>query len=191
MDAQRLPLFPLGRPLFPGHRLKLQVFERRYIRLVRECMTGGGQMGVVGIYSGSEASAQVEFCNYGCSARISNWDSLTSGLLGIEITADQPFRVLASECEEDGLWVANVQWLTDSAKLRVGGDFSGLVELAGVLAKHRGAELPTGGDAADLSWLLAGLLPISAQDAAALLAEQNPVERLEWLSDFVDKLASR
>ena len=37
-DLQEIPLFPLQLVLFPGGRLDLQIYERRYIDLVTHCM---------------------------------------------------------------------------------------------------------------------------------------------------------
>ena len=56
----RLPLFPLGTVLFPGVRLPLQVFEPRYVALLRdlaEMPPAERAFGVVTSTSGIHAAA--------------------------------------------------------------------------------------------------------------------------------------
>ena len=50
--VDRLPLFPLGQPLFPGIRLDLQIFEQRYLRLVRKSMREDVAFGIVATEDG-------------------------------------------------------------------------------------------------------------------------------------------
>jgi uncharacterized protein len=47
-------MFPLGTVLFPGSLLPLHVFEPRYRELMRDCLAGEAEFGVVLIERGSE-----------------------------------------------------------------------------------------------------------------------------------------
>ena len=47
-----LSLFPLSAVLLPFGRVPLQIFEQRYLDLVRECMKVGSDFGVVWIRRG-------------------------------------------------------------------------------------------------------------------------------------------
>ena len=53
-----LPLFPLGTVLMPGGRLPLQIFEPRYVQLLRDLLDGQDErspvFGVVAIREGFE-----------------------------------------------------------------------------------------------------------------------------------------
>jgi hypothetical protein len=49
-----LPLFPLNTILFPGGHLPLQIFEVRYLDLVKRCIENGEAFGVVPLLEGSE-----------------------------------------------------------------------------------------------------------------------------------------
>ena len=51
-----LPLFPLAGVLLPYGRVPLQIFEQRYLDLVRECMRNDTGFGVVWIRRGSEVA---------------------------------------------------------------------------------------------------------------------------------------
>ena len=84
-----LPLFPLSAVLLPHGRMPLQIFEQRYLDLVRETLRSDSQFGVVWIRQGSEVAqrgrAAPELGDYGTSARIVDWDQRPNGLLGITI----------------------------------------------------------------------------------------------------------
>lgn len=49
-----LPLFPLHLVLYPGRPLPLHLFERRYREMLRDCVDGERQFGVIAIRSGRE-----------------------------------------------------------------------------------------------------------------------------------------
>ncbi|WP_415830929.1 LON peptidase substrate-binding domain-containing protein [Janibacter anophelis] len=49
-----LPMFPLGTVLLPGNPLPLQVFEPRYLAMLRDIAGGDGRFGVVLIERGFE-----------------------------------------------------------------------------------------------------------------------------------------
>ncbi len=48
MSGEQIPLFPLSAVLLPHGRMPLQIFERRYLDLVRDCMKAGSGFGVAG-----------------------------------------------------------------------------------------------------------------------------------------------
>jgi Lon protease-like protein len=80
--------------------MPLQIFEQRYLDLVRDSMKNAEPFGVVWIRSGSEV-AQVErtgpdLGDYGTCARIVDWDQLPNGLLGITIEGAERFDLFTS-----------------------------------------------------------------------------------------------
>jgi Lon protease-like protein len=81
-----LPLFPLSGVLLPFGRIPLQIFEQRYLDLVRDCMKSGTDFGVVWIRRGEEVAQRgrvaPDLGDYGTCARIVDWDQLPNGLLG-------------------------------------------------------------------------------------------------------------
>lgn len=63
-------MFPLGSVLFPSAYLPLHVFEERYRRLVRDCLAGSREFGVVLIERGSEVGGGDVRTEVGTVARI-------------------------------------------------------------------------------------------------------------------------
>ena len=92
---QEIPLFPLSGVLVPFGQIPLQIFEQRYLDLVRTCMKSDSGFGVVWIRQGSEvvgtSNAHLDLGEWGTYARIVDWDQLPNGLLGITIEGQETF----------------------------------------------------------------------------------------------------
>ena len=46
LSTDSIPLFPLNSVLFPKGRIALQIFESRYVDMVRQCMKDGSGFNV-------------------------------------------------------------------------------------------------------------------------------------------------
>jgi len=108
-----LPLFPLSGVLLPFGRIPLQIFEQRYLDLVRDCMKSGTDFGVVWIRRGAEVAQRgrvaPDLGDYGTCARIVDWDQLPNGLLGITIEGAARFELYETATRANGLVVGEVQ----------------------------------------------------------------------------------
>ena len=101
---QTFPLFPLNTVLFPGCLLDLQVFEVRYLDMLKRCCKGDHGFGVVGIHYGREVGEAAQgFASTGCEALIRDWQQQPNGLLGIRVEGGRRFDVLASSVQDDQL----------------------------------------------------------------------------------------
>ncbi|MCU1454588.1 MAG: peptidase family protein [Acidimicrobiales bacterium] len=72
-------MFPLESVLVPGMVLPLHVFEPRYRALVRDCLAGHEEFGVVLIERGSEVGGGDVRCNVGTIAHIGRAEELPDG----------------------------------------------------------------------------------------------------------------
>ena len=108
-----IPLFPLSSVLVPNGRMPLQIFERRYLDLVRDCMRDNTGFGVIWIRRGPEVAADTagepELGDYGTYARIVDWDQLPNGLLGITIEGAERFELGRSHRADSGLMMGEVE----------------------------------------------------------------------------------
>ena len=106
-----IALFPLSTVLVPYGRMPLQIFEQRYLDLVKSSMRSGEGFGIVRIMSGAEvAPAEVpELAPVGSIANIVDWDQLDNGLLGITVQGGQRFKHINTWREESGLVKAEVE----------------------------------------------------------------------------------
>lgn len=110
-----LPLFPLSAVLLPHGRMPLQIFEQRYLDLVRDCLKSDSAFGVVWIRRGAEVAqsgrAVPKLGDYGTCARIVDWDQLPNGLLGITIEGAGRFELSEAGTRANGLVVGEVRLL--------------------------------------------------------------------------------
>lgn len=93
MDAQRLPLFPLGIVLFPGTVIPLHIFEPRYRQMVVDVMDGDRIFGL--IYHDPERSNPFasEEGRVGTVAKIRRHQPLPDGRSIILVRGVRRFRI--------------------------------------------------------------------------------------------------
>ena len=135
-----LSLFPLSGVLLPFGRMPLQIFEPRYVDLVRDCMKAGSPFGVVWIQRGAEVaprgkSAQ-QLGDYGSTARIIDWDQLPNGLLGLTIQGEQRFDLGATSVRANGLVVGEVSMRAPSPAAAMEERWQTLVDVLRSLETH-------------------------------------------------------
>jgi Lon protease-like protein len=108
-----IPLFPLSSILLPHGRMSLQIFEQRYLDLIRSAMKSNSGFGVVWIPRGSEVaskgSVRPELGDYGTYARIVDFDQLPNGLLGITIAGKGIFDLVDAHTLASGLVMGEVE----------------------------------------------------------------------------------
>ncbi len=135
-----LPLFPLSSVLLPFGRMPLQIFEQRYLDLVRDCMKSNSAFGVVWIRRGAEVAqrgrAAPDLGDYGTCARIVDWDQLPNGLLGITIEGAQRFKLYETETRANGLVVGEIQLRDAPALTAVLEPWQPLVDVLRSLQTH-------------------------------------------------------
>jgi Lon protease-like protein len=90
-----LPMFPLGTVLFPGLAMPLHVFEPRYRALVRDCLAGTPEFGVILIERGSEVGGGDIRFDVGTRARIAEARELPDGRSVLAIVGVGRLRVTA------------------------------------------------------------------------------------------------
>lgn len=102
-----IPLFPLSSALVPYGYMPLQIFEQRYLDMVAACMRTGTGFGVVWLRQGSEVSGGSQTTpdvgDYGTHARITDFDQLPNGLLGITIRGEERFDIAEVWRDPSGL----------------------------------------------------------------------------------------
>lgn len=192
----QLPLFPLGAVLLPGGRMPLRVFEPRYVDLIGACLKQGTEFGVIWIREGSEVvsapvSPMPKLAQLGTSARIVDWDSLPGGLLGVTIEGTQKFRLLSTSQQANFLVVGDIELLPPEAPVALPEHAADLRQLLQQLMLHpaiAGLNLVVDDlDAGRLTHLVAQLLPIPQALKFALLAEADPLRRLDQLLALLDQ----
>jgi Lon protease-like protein len=188
-----LPLFPLHAVLLPSARMQLRIFEPRYLDLVSNCARSNGGFGVCAIVEGGEAGAPATPVAIGTEAHIVDFTTLPDGLLGITVEGGRRFHVERTRVRDNGLIVADVNWLTELESTPLAVEHELLATLLRRLIErmggtHASADATAYEDAAWVSWRLAELLPIPLTDRQLLLQESDPEARLQRLIDLIAHL---
>jgi hypothetical protein len=194
-----IPLFPVEMVLFPGGKAQLQIFEPRYLDMVRDCLRDGVGFGVVLIKEG-EAVLQnadqqlpaVAHCGTYCS--IVDFDQSPSGNLEITIQGDVKFSIRDQFESPDRLMMAQVEFLPLEEEQAVPANKQHLVSLLESLANHEAVQAlhldVDYEDARDVGGRLAELLPCSNDFKQRLLELKNAEVRLGELEKLILKMQS-
>lgn len=201
VSAQTIPLFPLSSTLFPGGRLPLQIFEVRYLDMIRKCITDGSAFGVVALTNGSEVRrpGQIEqFVGVGTLAEIREWSTPSVGLMRISCIGTSRFRILQADQQKHGLWTAEVEMMEEDLQVDIPDELKGVANaleqlLQSVLKQglpENEVPIPTPFKLNDCSWVAnrwGEMLPLPVEQKQSLLALDNPLVRLELVQDALDE----
>jgi Lon protease-like protein len=205
-----LPLFPLELVLFPGGFLPLRIFEVRYLDMVNQCEKNDTPFGVVTLARGSEVrtaagdraggarTGQATFHPVGTLARISQLSRPQPGLIMINCSGAQRFEVTQPELLKHGLWVGQARLLPEDQTVPIPED---LLPVASALArmldtlKAQGVtpeQMPIRPPYAlhDCAWVAnrwCDLLPMALTQKHRLMTLDNPLLRLELVSDLLER----
>ncbi|MFX4227735.1 MAG: LON peptidase substrate-binding domain-containing protein [Porticoccaceae bacterium] len=189
-----LPLFPLSQPLFPGLRLDLQIFEQRYLKLVRSSMREDLPFGICAISEGSEAGVAASLYSIGVEVKIMDFGQLENGLLSITVQGDRRFSIVETEIDPDGLIRAQVQYMEQDEDEAIPDWCSGLAELYSELRNHPEVyrRLPEIEEinCVGLSNGLAQILPMSTEERIHCLSMKDAMDRLDFLIDHIQTLSN-
>jgi uncharacterized protein len=105
-------MFPLGTVLLPFAHLPLHIFEPRYRALVKDCLAGDGEFGVVLIERGQEVGGGDVRFGVGTVARIVQTAELPDGRWLLDAVGTERFRV-TEWLPEDPYPLALVEALDD------------------------------------------------------------------------------
>ena len=184
-----IPLFPLSTVLFPEGALKLRIFETRYVDMIGRCMKEQSGFGVVLIVEGQEAGSQVTTAEVGTLARITDFERLSDGLLGITAQGGQRFRLVTTRRQADGLNVAEVEWLPAELSMPIPSEHldlsEALAELWPRLTEGRDPTPPRYDDAGWVSARLAEILPLEVTERQRCLEISDPAQRLQYLRERI------
>jgi Lon protease-like protein len=199
LTLSSLPLFPLGTVLFPGGVLPLRIFEVRYLDMIGKCHKAGAPFGIVSLTQGSEVrlpGGVESFAQVGTLATITAMETPQPGLMVIRARGEQRFRIRSSEKLRHGLWVADVEQLPADMQVTVPEDLKPtalaldrLIESLQQRAQEEG-QMPVQKPfrLTDCGWVAnrwCELLPLSLQLKQRLMELDNPLVRLELVSDVL------
>lgn len=209
MTLTTLPLFPLTTILFPDGLLPLQIFELRYLTMIKQCIADGTEFGVVAqtARSGSsntsatdivaEPMSQETFVSVGTCAKIVAHSAPQPGLLRIDCVGGKRFTILSCQQQKLGLWVAQVKLMEADHVIPVPQELMDTV----TAMRHVIATLASQATDAnslpiakpylfdDSGWVAnrwCELIPMQPVQRHRLLVLENPLIRLELVQDLLE-----
>ncbi|MDX1705548.1 LON peptidase substrate-binding domain-containing protein [Pseudidiomarina sp.] len=191
-EPVKVPLFPLAGHILPGGKMRLRIFEPRYVRMVREAcgQSPTAPIGICMLNEEGNSADNTHIHKFGTLCRIIDFDALPDSMLGITIAGEQLFAIDAIETAADGLRSGTVQLVEHWPATELAPDDSVLAEhLKAVYSSY--PELEVCPDEECLSradwicqrWL--ELLPVSADIKQELLAQSDCQEALNYLHELV------
>lgn len=210
LKLNSLPLFPLDTVLYPGGSLPLQIFEVRYLDMISRCFKAGAPFGIISLTEGSEVRlpkdngasgdgfASESFGSVGTLATIAELSVPQPGLMLIRCIGQHRFEISSREKLRHGLWIANVTRLDDDMVVPVPYDLQRTANALGKIIKglnerheisrHKLMLPPHRLD--DCGWVAnrwCELLPMPVELKQRLMELDNPLVRLELVTDILDR----
>lgn len=194
-----IALFPLNSVVFPKGRISLQIFEARYLDLVRHCLKHQSGFGIVLIEQGSEVARpgqKLDIHRTGTYCEVVDWNQLPNGLLGITVEGRRTFRVIETWREPDNLCKGAVSFRPQDSvgaePIEVGEEFGEFVDLLRGLARHPAVEELNLDvrfeNLREVAWRLSELLPIGNREKQALLEQVDPIARLQQIELYINAM---
>jgi len=194
-----IPLFPLKTILFPDGHLPLQVFEVRYLDMIKRCIAHDEEFGVVSLLDGSEVrtpDSHETLSAAGTRARILEWSAPLPGLLQITCIGTMRFQVRSAEQLKYGLWMAEVDDMAEDMVVPVPSEQQNVANALGALIRSMQqkqisiANMPLAPPYRldEAGWVAnrwCELLRMDLEEKQRLLLQENPVLRLELVQDLM------
>jgi Lon protease-like protein len=178
-----LPIFPLDLVLLPGTPLPLHIFEPRYKEMITECLDRNQVFGVV-------RAKEAGIADIGCTAEIVTvTKKYDDGRMDIVTQGRERFEVIQVSQERSFLQ-AEVLYLQDEIGAAVPERIQQAMTLHSEIMTLVGAvpEDASGIEPRQLSFRLAGALPLDLDFKQALLAMKSESERLEAVISFFESI---
>ncbi len=196
LKDSKIPVFPLGLVVLPGTIQSLQIFEPRYIDMVKSCMRNSSGF-VITLQSKSDGDIEYGLIRQGTYVEIIDFNNNPNGLLGITVKAINKVEIKDIFQQKDSLHLATIKPLVDP-----------LVDDQALIAKHpelvniliqlkdhpRIKTLPLEIDltsADSVAYHLGGLIPLSSKDKQSLLEAFDASQRMNILSRLINKLSEK
>lgn len=200
MPAATIPLFPLSTVLFPQGVLNLQIFEVRYLNMMKNCLRDGTSFGVVSLIGGNEVrrvDEKIHLAKVGTLVSIEHHEYVTPTLIEVATIGAQRFKMDTATQEKNGLWMAEVETMPADPVIEIPdylqGSANALANLINTIDEKGISEeqLPFRKPyrLMDCGWVAnrwCELLPLETATKLQLLALDNPLLRLELVDDALD-----
>ena len=187
-----LPLFPLNSVVFIDSTLELQIFEQRYLQMIKNCMQNQHGFIIALIRKGKEVNDAAETFETGTYVEIIDWNTLNNNLLGITIQGRQRVIINKTHIHDDNLISAEFTYLNNLEEQEFDTVDKDLLSLLHNLQKHPfvANKYPDINEHSliNVAYKLCELLPTSNTEKQQLLEAEQTHHLIEQLKSIIAKL---
>ena len=193
-----LPLFPLNVVVCPDGLMPLNIFEARYLDMVKKCLRNQSSFAIVAVLpqAGNKKGHQFPFEEVGTLVEIVDADVTTVGLMSIRCVGHHRIKVNSYTQQADGLLIGEVVDIANDAVLPVPED----LEMTSQSLKRLIESLPSLNISADnipvvkpykfddASWVSnrwVELMDLPLIQKQRLMQLDSPIVRLELIHDML------
>ena len=194
-----LPLFPLNVVVCPDGFMPLNIFEARYLDMVKKCLRNQSSFAIVAVLpqAGNKKGHQFPFEEVGTLVEIVDADVTTVGLMSIRCIGHHRIKVNSYTQQADGLLIGEVVDIANDAVLPVPED----LEMTSQSLKRLIESLPSLNISADnipvvkpykfddASWVSnrwVELMDLPLIQKQRLMQLDSPIVRLELIQDMLN-----
>ena len=187
-----VPLFPLSHGIFPDGMLSLQIFEVRYLDLIKRCQQQQIPFGIAWIKQGSEVQVPGEvptLHSVGCMAHIREFEQVQANYFRVLCQGGLRFQLHDVQPGPYGVWQGSVSYLAQDPEVEVPPKLQAHADRLGKViasAQRQGVidQLPIFAPSQldQCGWVAnryAEAIALSAELKLQLLSEIDPLQRLE------------
>ncbi len=188
---KQLALFVLNSFILPGGRMRLRVFEPRYVRLISEASAGKRDFAMAQLNPYVSQSHADRILPLATRVQIEDFEQLDDGLLGITIAGVEKVQIIKRWQEADQLHIAEVTGIDNWPAQQISTEYQPLVQQMEKLLQQYPAlqQLYPCPNYADAAWLASRYLEILPMQPALkqqLALQSSPAPCLDslqaWLS---------
>jgi len=191
-----IALFPLPNlVMFPNIIVPLHIFEERYKLMVTGCIDRSEPFGLVLLRSGAEQETEDTIHRVGVTARINEVERLEDGRMNIMCEGETRFRTYRFT-QQTPFWKGSVQFFDEDPLhppvepfyQQVSDLYRQAGELGSKLSGSPQTELALPESPTDLSFMIAYVLDIDAEEKQKMLEMTSTTERLQVLVAHLTEL---
>ena len=191
--AKETALFPLTINVLPGAYLPLQIFEPRYIDMVKDCLSKERGFCIVLIKEEKELSKlKAQHSATGTYVEVVDFNQLENGLFGITVQGKYRAQILDRREQDDGLLLGNIVQSKEADDICLEADYENIWRVLREISEHPEIkklqfEIDFS-SSSSVAYNLASLLPISPLDKQLILESNSNQIRLDSLQEILKKL---
>ena len=189
------PLFPLTINVLPGAYLPLQIFEPRYIDMIKNCLSNSEGFCIVLIKpeDDQELGDLPNHHDIATYVEIVDFNQLENGLLGITVQGKEKIKISERWKQTDELLLGKITKVQEEDNdLSLDPRFLDLWDMVKEVTSH--PEIKKLNLDLDLNssksvcYILASILPLTPLEKQTILELDQTVDKLNYLKDVIKKL---